>query len=142
MSTKEENLKIVYNEIVELHRQHQSGIDLVYNKLNWILVSDLVFLASIYNMRCPSVSVAVLVSISVILSLVGFERREFRTTEKIMTQLERTDDDNFLEVLIEKKRGAFNKNESQNKKISDLMHYASWFLIIAVVLQCLLLIFK
>ena len=140
MHTREEKLNIIYQETVEMHKQHQVGIDLVYNKLNWILVSGMVFLAMLYSGRHTNMLIVIIASASTIVTLVGFERRTFHVTKKISDQLAEVESENFLENLIVKKVAAFNANEKQNKQISDLMHWASWLLIAAVGLQCLLML--
>lgn len=43
------NLEIVYKESCEAARNQQSSIDLLYNKLNWVLVSDAVLLAAMFG---------------------------------------------------------------------------------------------
>ncbi len=102
---KEENLKIIYEEISELHRYQQSGVDLLYNKLNWILVSDLVFVAALMSSKESSTIAVLLASASAILVLIKFQPQVFKNTAQITSQLETVDRPNFLESLIKKKEG-------------------------------------
>jgi hypothetical protein len=135
---KEHNLNIVYEEITELHRIQQSGIDLVYNKFNWILVSDIVFLAALYNSHRPSVTVTILVSLSGILALLGIEPIKFKITAKVTDQLSSVEDENFLLDLIKTKKEALNKNQSRTVELNSVITYSKWLLIAAIVLQCLI----
>src|SRR5680860_548173 len=128
---KDENLKIIYNEVVELHKYQQQSLDLMYNKLNWILVSDLVFLATLYNARHLNVLVIFLVSLSAVLTLVGFSPEKFKYTAKISDQLLTADKNNFLESLIKKKREAFLKNKSRIKNVELLLKSSQWLLVFA-----------
>jgi hypothetical protein len=59
-----QNLKIVYEEITELHRNQQSAADLSYNKLNWILVSDIVFLAALFADKRMNAIIIALICVS------------------------------------------------------------------------------
>ncbi len=138
---KEENLKTVYNEVNELHKHQQQGIDLMYNKLNWILVSDIVFLAGLYANHCPNVFVVILVSISAIVALLSFNTKKYKHTAKISSQLDGVENEHFLESLIEKKREAFIANDSRNKELAELLQYSQWLLVGAIIAQFLTLIF-
>lgn len=84
---REENLKIIYNEVVELHKYQQQGLDLMYNKLNWILVSDLVILALLYNSRRPSALVILLVSLSAVFALISFEPKNLNILQRYPNNL-------------------------------------------------------
>lgn len=132
---KKENLKIIYNEVVELHKYQQQGLDLMYNKLNWILVSDVVFLAALYSGRQHSLVVMMFVSLSVILVLFGFSRKKFKFTAKISKQLSRADDTSFLTSLIKKKREAFLANNNRVKNLELLLNISQWLLAGAILLQ-------
>ena len=103
---KDDNLKIIYEEISELHRFQQSGVDLLYNKLNWILVSDLVFIVALMSSKESSMIATLLVSASAILVLIKFQPQVFKSTAQITNQLDTVEKPNFLESLIKKKRGA------------------------------------
>lgn len=41
---KKENLKIIYDEILRARKAQEKDIELIYNKFNWILVSNIVVL--------------------------------------------------------------------------------------------------
>jgi hypothetical protein len=142
LMTREEDLKIVYSDAVELHNQQQASLDLIYNKFNWILVSDVVLLGAMYSVHRLNILIVFVITLSAVLSLIGFESRKFKITEKISTQLVRAGNTDFLEGLIEKKRLAFEANASQVTEITNLMKYSSRLLILALALQCLLLILR
>lgn len=137
-----ENLKIIYDEAVEIHQQQQAGVDLVYNKLNWILVSDFVFLAAIFSQHQKNILVMALVATSIIASLVGIEQRTFKSTAKLSTMLENVNNEKFLEHLIQKKIEAFNKNKSRVSEIERHLDWSKYCLIFALVLQLVLFIIK
>ncbi|MFA5643236.1 MAG: hypothetical protein WC949_01620 [Candidatus Paceibacterota bacterium] len=139
---KEESLKIIYNEVVELHKYQQQALDLMYNKLNWILVSDLVFLAVLYSVHRSNIFIVLLVSLSAVITLAGFSPEKFKFTAKISKQLIKADDDNFLESLIKKKKDAFMRNESRSKSVEKLLKCSQWLLIFAILFQFLTLIFR
>jgi len=132
---KEKNLETVYQEITEILSQQQASVDLLYNKFNWILVSDLVFLAALYNTHRPNVLVVLLVSLSGILCLVGFQPKVFKMTAKISAQLDKVDESNFLESLIDKKKEAFTANDSRVDEMKNLMSWSRWLLISAIAVQ-------
>lgn len=138
---KEDNLKIVYKESVETYKYQQSAVDLIYNKLNWILVSDIVFLAALYGAHRHSAIVALLVVLSAILSLLGLNPRKFKGTAKISEQLKKVDSDKnkFLEAIISKRIEAFNANEKRINDISCFLSFSKWLLISALIIQFLLL---
>lgn len=136
---KEKNFKIIYDELVELHKNQQEVIKLTSNKLNWILVSDVVLLAFIYSTNSPNIAVIILLSLSAILSLFGFSPRKFKITEKISDQINRVEDENFLEKLVNKKREAYNSNEGRERSMNETMFNSQILLIIALVLQFLLI---
>ena len=139
---KEDNLKIVYKESIEVNKQQQLAIDLIYNKLNWILVSDLVFLAAIYSMYRLNIAVLFLVILSAILSLLGLDPQIFKGTAKLSEQLTRVDNDKneFLKGLINKKIEAFNANNKRISEISSFLLFSKYLLIIALIVQFLLLV--
>lgn len=139
-SMKEENLKIVYQEINELQRQQQGSIDLLYNKLNWILVSDVVFLAALYSVRHPALLVVLLVSVSAILALIGFQPQTFHITAKISEQLDKTGETDFMKLLLEKKRDMFNINIKKTKLMKNMLAWSRYLLIAALGLQFLVLL--
>jgi len=134
---KDENLKIIYEEISELHRFQQSGVDLLYNKLNWILVADLVFIAAIMNTTQGSTIATLLASASAILVLIKFQPQVFKNTAQITSQLESVDKLNFLESLIKKKKEALNSNKSRIDELNTVMFYARILLILAIGIQFL-----
>lgn len=136
---KEENLKTIYKETVELHKYQQQSLDLLYNKLNWILVSDVVFLASLYSTGHPNVLIIFLVSLSAAFTLSGFSPKGFKYTRKISDQLIDVDRDNFLEILISKKAEAFEKNVGRSKELKIILGFSQWLLIAAIFLQFLIL---
>ena len=135
-----ENLKIVYREVCDLDRHQQSSIDLLYNKLNWILVSDFVFLAAIYNTDYPNTLVTLLTTASAVVCLVGFQPKIFKGTVSITDQLDNIDKPNFLKSLIESKRKAFSTNNEPAKKISKTMEWSRGLLIAAIILQVILML--
>lgn len=139
---EKEHLEIIYDEIVEIHKHQQEAVDLIYNKLNWILVSDFVFLAAIFNFHWRSKIVILLVCISIVATLVIIGHHKFKATAKISKMLEKKDNPKFLEDLIVVKVKAFNKNESEITKIEKHLTWSRYSLIFAVVLQFLLIIFK
>lgn len=134
---KDENLKIIYEEISELHRYQQSGVDLLYNKLNWILVSDLVFVAALMSSKESSIIATLLASASAILVLIKFQPQVFKNTAQITSQLETVDKPNFLESLIKKKKEALNANKSRIDELNNVMFYARLLLILAIGIQFL-----
>lgn len=134
---KDENLKIIYEEISELHRYQQSGVDLLYNKLNWILVSDLVFVAALMSSKESSTIATLLASASAILVLIKFQPQVFKNTAQITSQLETVDKPNFLESLIKKKKEALNANKSRIDELNNVMFYARLLLILAIGIQFL-----
>ncbi|MHB1769502.1 MAG: hypothetical protein ACYCPH_00220 [Minisyncoccota bacterium] len=134
---KDENLKIIYDEIVELHRYQQSGVDLLYNKLNWILVSDLVFLAAAYNLHWPNFLAQLLASASAVLVLLKFQPETFKSTAQISAQLDQVEHKDFLESLIKKKKEALNANATRIDKLSGSMLWARILLIAAIAVQFL-----
>jgi hypothetical protein len=136
---KEENLKIVYNEVLELNKYQQQGIDLMFNKLNWILVADSVILAAFYNLKEYNLVVVFLVSLSIVFSVVGFSPIRMKVTAKITSQLEKIDQDDFLEYLVAKKREAYIGNASRSKNLENILWIAQWSLAGAISLQFLLI---
>jgi hypothetical protein len=140
---KNDNLKIVFNEVVELHQYQQQSLDLMYNKLNWILVADFVFLASLYSAKHLYAFVVFLVSISVTAALIGFAPKQYRYTARISKQLADVKENNFsLEHLINKKRDAFLKNSSESKKVECCLKISQYTLLVAVWVQLLFYIFS
>jgi len=139
---KDENLKIIYNEVVELHKYQQQSIDLMYNKFNWILVADSVFLAALYNTRHANILVILLVAISAVLSLLSFVPTKYKYTAKISDQLTNVDNNKFLESLIKKKKEAFTKNESHMTNMGNLLICSQLLLVFAILCQFLMLIIK
>jgi hypothetical protein len=138
-----ENLKILYNETVEIHKYQQQGIDLFYNKLNWILVSDVVFLAGLYGgSKHPNILVVLLISTSILFAFFGFSSRKFKYTAKISKQLNDIEKDNYIKILIDKKRQAFEKNAQTIKEMKKDLIYSQWLFIAAILLQFVLLIIK
>lgn len=140
---KEENLKIIYKEVSDLHKYQQEGIDLVNNKSNWILVSDMVFLTILYQIPQKNFFIFViifLVTVSAILSLIIFKPKRFKNTAKISKQLEKKDEKRevFLESLIRKKKQAYTANALEKKKIDQLLLLAQYMLIIALILGLLI----
>ena len=139
---QKQNLEIIYDEVVEIHRYQQQGVDLVYNKLNWILVSDFVFLTAVFSLHHRNVLVILLISASIITSMIGFGSRTFKSTKQISKMLEEKNDQNFLEKLIEKKVEAFNKNKNTLKGINANLYFSQFCLSLAVIMQLVLLITK
>lgn len=137
---KEKNFKIIYDELVELHKNQQSVIGLTNNKLNWILVSCVVLLATIYSTHCPNIAVVLLLSLSAGLALFGFSPKKFKITEKISDQISKVGDVDFLEKLVEKKREAYNANEKREMDMDRIMFYSQNLLITAITLQFLILV--
>ncbi len=135
---REENLKVIYEEISELLRHQQASVDILYNKLNWILVADSVFLAALYSIHRPNILVVLLVSISAILCLVSFQPETFKITAHVTMQLAKASEDNFLESLIDKKREAFNANDSKTENIERRMSWSRYLLVAAIALQLLM----
>ena len=136
---KEENLKVIYDEMSEILREQQGSIDLLYNKLNWILVSDVVFLAALYTAHHQNFLVILLVSLSALVCLIGFQPQVFKMTANISAQLKKVEESNFLESLINKKRVAFNANDSKVSNIKRWMSLSQYLLIAAIVLQLLII---
>jgi len=136
---KDENLKIIYDEITELHRFQQSGVDLLYNKLNWILVSDLVLIAAILNFKYPSILALLFAGASAVLVLIKFQPQIFKSTAQITNQLENVEKPNFLESLIKKKKEAYNANKGRIDELNTVMLYARVLLILAIVTQFLVI---
>ena len=135
MGIKENDLKIIYEDVAELHRQQQSAIELVYNKLNWILVSDIVFIAAIMSGRHPNIAVLLLICLSAILALLGLEPQSFKMTQKITDQLANAGKEDFLEDLIKKKKEVYNKNESRSTTLNLILTGSKMLLIIGITLQ-------
>lgn len=134
---KEENLKIIYEEISELHRFQQSGVDLLYNKLNWILVSDLVFIAAMISSKYGSTLAIFLASASAIVALVKFEPQVFKGTAKISDLVEIVEKEDFLKILVKKKTEAYNANKGRITELNKFMFYTRVLLISAIVIQFL-----
>jgi len=132
---KEKNLKIVLEEVSDLLRNQQEGIDLLYNKLNWILVSNVVLLSALFASDCPNLVVGSFLVISIVITLVGFSPKTFKVTAKISDQLRLVDEAGFLVSLINKKRQAFLSNNKKLKRVHLVLRYASGCLICAIVLQ-------
>lgn len=139
---KDDNFKIIYNEITELHKYQQQSLDLIYNKLNWILVSDLVFLVTLYNSRRPNILIILLVSLSAIFALIGFSPEKFKYTARISDQLDSVDKDKFLESLVKKKSEAFIENVAHSKKIETSLKYSQWLLVCAILFKFLIILFE
>lgn len=135
-----EDLKIVYDEVSELHRFQQDSINLLYNKLNWILVSDLVFIAAIYAAHHQSILAILCASVSSIIVLVKFQAKVFKSTAVIKDQLKVAGEPNFLESLINKKREALNSNASKLEETEEALKLARYLLVAAIVLELLVLI--
>lgn len=138
--SKEENLKIIYEEVSEIHRFQQSGVDMLNNKMNWVLVSDLVFLAVVYDLHQRSVLAVLLASLSAIVVLIYFKPIRFKSTVEISKQLEHADKDSFLRDLIDTKRQAFNANAGRVKELKAAMLSARVLLIAALAVQVLALL--
>ncbi len=136
---KEDNLKVIYDEITELHRFQQSGVDLLYNKLNWILVSDLVLIAALLNFKHPSILALLFAGASAVLVLIKFQPQIFKSTAQITNQLENVEKPNFLESLIKKKKEAYNANKGRIDELNTVMLYARVLLILAIVTQFLVI---
>lgn len=139
---KEKNLKIVYEEISELHRFQQSSVDMTYNKLNWILVSDVVLLGVFFSLHHRSFLAVLLVCISAIIVLIQFQPKTFKYAPHVTSMLEKLDmdDSDFLQSVIAKKKEALNANTSRLKEINGWMFTARVLLIAALALQVLLLL--
>lgn len=137
---KEDNLKVIYEEISELHRFQQSSVDLLYNKLNWVLVSDLVFIAALVSSKNGSILALLLASLSAILALIEFQPHVFQSTAQISDQLERAAEPNFMESLIKKKKEAYHMNAERLESLNTTMLYTRIFLLAALILQFLSMI--
>lgn len=131
-----ENLKIIYQEVTELLNNQQASIDLLYNKLNWILVSDLVFLGMTYT-KNPNPIALLLATLSAVISVIQLRPEIFKSTVKIKNQLEQSEKADFLRELIEKKREVFNLNGDTVKQISRRFEYAAYLLAAGLVVQSL-----
>lgn len=139
----EENLRMVHEELVDLHQKQQDGIDLIYNKFNWILVSDVVLLAALYNSEYVYSIVLILITFSAVIAIFGFESRTFKVTERITDQLERIESSqsDFLKKLAAKKREAFNANNKQILELSLYRQYSGALLLAALALQAMFMIY-
>lgn len=135
MDSEKEDLRVAYEEVSQLHSQQQGGIDLVYNKLNWILVSDIVFLVYLYGDEYANPGVIGLVTASALCALVGFQPERFKSTVKISALLEKAGEKGFMRSLIKRKKDAFVANNERTELMSEMMSGSRWFLIIALLLQ-------
>ena len=99
----EKNLEIVLNELSDLLKNQQESIDLLYNKLNWMLVSSVVLLTGLFSSDYPNIFVVSLLVLSVYVALIGFIPKAFNITVKIEEQLKYVENDKFIISLINKK---------------------------------------
>ncbi len=133
-------LKIVLKETTEAHQLQQSGIDLIFGKLNWILVANVVFLAALYNAENASSVVILLLTFSILFSLIGLDPQDFKTTAKLSDQLEvasneENNEAGYLEALINKKIEAFNANQSRVDEIGTFLTFSKGLFILALAYQ-------
>lgn len=136
---QDRNLEIVLEETRELLRNQQDGIDLLYNKLNWILVSNIVLLATLFSFRGQNFIVVALLIVSIIIILTGFNPRTFKITAKISDQLKLHEDGRFLKSLITKKKEAYLANNKRITMVHQILKRSSYCLIGALVVQFLMI---
>lgn len=137
-----DNLNIILEEVTEIQKQQQDAVTLLYNKVNWIIVSSFVFLTSIYNSPKLNVDVCYFVTVSIGFALFALRTKRFKYTAKIRSMLKLNKDKRFLISLIKTKKSAFDNNQKKIKIIRDYLFLSKLFLLIAVIIQFLITINK
>lgn len=132
-----ENLNLVYKEVSGLQKQQQDAITLLNNKLNWILVSDFVFLATLLNLNMIKTFSAFSVLVSICIALFALRERKFHFTAKVLRMLECIDNEKFMIDLIKKKKKAFDKNKKKKERTEEFLFFSKFFLFVAVLAQFL-----
>lgn len=131
----ETDLRIVYDEVTHLLDRQSDAVDLLYNKLNWVLVSDVVFLDAVLTGHGSRIFIALLVCLSAIFALIGFRAVPFKVTAKISRLLEIVGEEAFLRSLIKKKISAFHKNKKRARLVVFCIRASIGLLILAIFSQ-------
>lgn len=138
----DKNLNIILKEINELHRQQQESVALISNKLNWILVSDIVFLTACSNKGKGSIWTIYFVFISILFAIFGLRPKKFKWTAKIVTMLKEKNNSKFLNDLILKKKELFDSNIKNEKEMQDFLLLSKIMLAIGLGIEFVLIINK
>jgi len=82
----DENLKIIYNEVIDARKQQQEDVNLIYNKFNWIIISDIALIIVILNSKPLSsllIFVFLILTTSLIFSLLSLRLNSFKRGPKL-----------------------------------------------------------
>ncbi|BFT94812.1 hypothetical protein MNSC_08200 [Minisyncoccus archaeophilus] len=142
METINDNLKIVYNEVLELHKYQQQSFDLLYNKLNWVLVSDVLLLIFFISQESVAILVIFCILISILFTLFAFNPKGYSYTIVISKQLENYEDEDYLKNLIKKRREAFGRNESKIVGIKKALLISNFFLSLGIILEFIIILIQ
>jgi len=130
------NSHVVLEELRELLNNQHASLNLLSNKLNWILVSDVFLLStSLFSFESPNLIVCCLLVFSIVIVLIAFQPRAFRSVAGIENQLKQHDDQQFLQLLIDRKIEDYSANAKRILNVSHAFLWSSVFLVVALALQ-------
>jgi len=130
------NLHVVLEELRALLSDQHTSLDLLSNKLNWILVSNVFLLSTLlFSSQSPNIIPCCLLVFSIIVVLIAFQPKAFRSAARTIDQLTQYEDRQFLQSLIDKKLDDYAANAKRITNVSHAFLWSSVLLVVALALQ-------
>jgi len=134
----DENLKIIYNEVIDARKQQQEDVNLIYNKFNWIIISDIALIIVILNSKPLSsllIFVFLILTTSLIFSLLSLRLNSFKRGPKLekLVYYRNKSSKYFLNALNNKIIKDIEYNKKNIKWFGNYLKISIFLLIIGVI---------
>lgn len=129
-----ENFKLIYNELIDARSQQQKDADMIYNKFNWLIVSNIAIIGILLQINNLSIYLKLSIlssTISLILCLISLKLKSFKRGPKLFELIETKTWPQKIQIqkLNEKILDAIEKNKQIIKYFANYLKYSIYSLI-------------
>jgi hypothetical protein len=134
----QESLKLIYQELVDARKQQQLDFDMIYNKFNWVIVSDIVLFGVLFSndINIFSSLPAILLFASMLISLIFSRANNYKWgadfNELISAKNKKSI--KLINALNNKISKAVEKNSEVSERFARYLGYSIFLLIFGVFL--------
>ena len=132
-----ENLKLIHEEIICAREQQLKDVELIYNKFNWILVTNIVLLGFLLSLKDKDIFIFlafIFLIGSSLLSLISLKLKTFKRGPLLckLIDAEKKSEDQLLRALNKKIHQDIEKNKDLVKNFGDYLKYSIYLLMLAL----------